>query len=312
MQKCVNCGHDNRPGVVYCENCGVSLEGQLPLDTKSIDDSSVEEKAQLGIDESVLIDVRVQGEAVFSEQDYLRLEVEGSPEPIVLKPGAETIFGRRDPATGAMPDVDLTPFAGYRMGVSRRHAAIRFGDGQSLHLWDLGSSNGTYLNGERLSAHRPYRVHDGDELRLGQMIIRLHFQSTPPPAKPKGDTKELVKPAAPAAEAAPASGEKPDAAKAEKSVPDAAKETLPPITLPSSEEVPASVQQPEVVIEKPEGKADAPTTKPVDDEQHAKLEEHAKSNAAEPDKPAPPVQPDSSAAPSVPQPEGNNPEEKRD
>lgn len=176
MQKCINCGHDNRSGVLYCENCGVSLSGDALLDTKSIDTTSEEEKNQLGVDESVLTDVRVQGSAIFSEKDLLRLDVEGSSDPIVLKPSAETIFGRRDPATGAMPDVDLTPFAGYRMGVSRRHAALRFGDGQSLDLWDLGSSNGTYLNGERLSAHRPYRVHDGDELRLGQMIIRVRFQ----------------------------------------------------------------------------------------------------------------------------------------
>ena len=63
------------------------------------------------------------------------------------------------------------------MGVSRRHAAIRRNEEQNLDLWDLGSSNGTYLNGQRLSAHRPYRLHDGDELRLGSMIIRVFFQS---------------------------------------------------------------------------------------------------------------------------------------
>jgi pSer/pThr/pTyr-binding forkhead associated (FHA) protein len=194
MQKCVNCGHENRPGVMFCENCGVSLADEAPMETKSIDASTEEEKAQLGVEESVLLDVRVQGTAIFQEKDLLRLDIEGSSEPIVLKPEAETIFGRRDPATGAMPDVDLTPFAGYRMGVSRRHAAIRFGDEQILNLWDLGSSNGTYLNGERLNAHRPYRLHDGDELRLGQMMIRVHFQSpsaAPPPSE-KAETDVWV------------------------------------------------------------------------------------------------------------------------
>jgi pSer/pThr/pTyr-binding forkhead associated (FHA) protein len=188
MQKCVNCGHENRPGVMYCENCGVSLAGsEAPLETKSIDDATEEEKTTLGVEESVLIDVRVQGAALFGEKDLLRLDIEGSSEPIMIKPEGETIFGRRDPATGAMPDVDLTPFAGYRMGVSRRHAAIRFGDEQMLNLWDLGSSNGTYLNGERLSAHRPYPLHDGDELRLGQMMIRVHFQSPSSEPQPPGE-----------------------------------------------------------------------------------------------------------------------------
>lgn len=142
-----------------------------------MDSSSEEEKAQMGVDSSVLTDVKVQGVSAFSINDILRLEIEGGPEPIVFKPKPETIFGRRDPATGAMPDVDLTPFAGYRMGVSRRHAAIRQGEEQSLNIWDLGSSNGTYLNGQKLSAHRPYRLHDGDELRLGQMVIRIRFQT---------------------------------------------------------------------------------------------------------------------------------------
>ena len=112
MQKCVNCGHENRSGVMFCENCGVSLADEAPMETKSIDASTEEEKAQLGVEESVLLDVHVQGTAIFQEKDLLRLDIEGSPEPIVLKPEAEMIFGRRDPATGAMPDVDLTPLPG--------------------------------------------------------------------------------------------------------------------------------------------------------------------------------------------------------
>ncbi len=180
MQQCPNCGHLNRAGVVFCENCGASLIGKMPLDTKSLESSTDAEKAEVGIDSSVLTDVKVQGVSKFAKGDLLKLEIEGSPDPIIFEPKDESIFGRRDPATGAMPDVDLTPFAGYRMGVSRRHAAIRQSDEQSLDIWDLGSSNGTYLNGQRLSAHRPYRLHNGDEIRLGQMIIRVMFESTPP------------------------------------------------------------------------------------------------------------------------------------
>lgn len=183
MQRCVNCGHLNRAGIVFCENCGASLIGKMPLDTKSLESSTEDEQAQMGVDSSVIKNVQVQGMAEFVEGTSLRLDIEGSPEPILFKPKAETIFGRRDPATGAMPDVDLTPFAGYRMGVSRRHAAIRFGETNNLDLWDLGSSNGTFLNGDRLNAHRPYRLHDGDEIRLGEMMIRVYFQ--PPGAEDK-------------------------------------------------------------------------------------------------------------------------------
>jgi len=197
----------------------------MPLDTKSIDSSSDQDQAQLGVDASVLKDVTVQGAEAFQEGYVLRLEIEGSPEPILFKPKPETIFGRRDPATGAMPDIDLTPFAGYRMGVSRRHAAIRFGEGQTLELWDLGSSNGTYLNGQRLSAHRPYRLHDADEIRLGQMVIQLYYQ---PQKKQAADSQDAAAPEAPSSKPAQPSagqpaGAKPTGAKPAESKPTEAK-----------------------------------------------------------------------------------------
>ena len=150
--------------------------------------------------EATEIVVNETGESVLTDSTLLRIEIEGSTEPIMLKPGPEVILGRRDPTTGAMPDVDLTQFAGYRMGVSRRHAALRPGEGRRLDLWDLGSSNGTFLNGTRLGAHRPYRLRDGDEIRLGQMLMRLYF--SPPaadavnaPAEPTKPNKTSVSPA---------------------------------------------------------------------------------------------------------------------
>jgi predicted component of type VI protein secretion system len=111
----------------------------------------------------------------FPEGGTLQVMVEGSIEPVLLKPKAELILGRKDPATGASPDIDLTPYAGYRMGVSRRHAAIRTGDKGQLDLWDLGSSNGTFLNGTRLVAYRAYTLNSGDEIRLGQMGMKVAF-----------------------------------------------------------------------------------------------------------------------------------------
>lgn len=203
MQQCPNCGHSNRAGVVFCENCGSSLIGKMPLDTKSLSGSGEADPEQYGVDSSVLTDVKVQGLATFKPGDRLRIELEGAAEPIVITPMTEAIFGRRDPATGALPDIDLTPYAGYRMGVSRRHATIRLNDENSLDVWDLGSSNGTFLNGQRLSAHRPYRLHDGDELRLGQMMMRITFESAKEPAAEPAPTAPLPPIEAPAPAAAP-------------------------------------------------------------------------------------------------------------
>jgi predicted component of type VI protein secretion system len=142
------------------------LIGDAPLRTRAIADNASEEvRGKLTV---------IKSEETFPADVMLRIEIPNA-EPILLKQRRETILGRRDPATGIMPDVDMTPFAGYRMGVSRRHAAIRRTDNDQLELWDLGSSNGTYLNGVRLVAHRPNRLKDGDEIRLGQMVMRVRF-----------------------------------------------------------------------------------------------------------------------------------------
>jgi hypothetical protein len=184
MEVCPNCSHHNKPGVIFCENCGASLLGGTPIGTRNI--GSKEEPVDVP-GSSVINLVESAATDVFSPGAMLRIEI-GGAEALLVNPKAEMIFGRRDPATGAMPDIDLTPFAGYRMGVSRRHAAIRYAEAeQRLDLWDLGSSNGTFLNGTRLPAQKPHKLRDGDEIRLGQMIMRVYFQpaalsATQPPA----------------------------------------------------------------------------------------------------------------------------------
>ena len=188
MQQCPNCGQINRAGVIFCELCGASLIGKQPLDTKSLDPGSEAASKEYGVDADAFADVRAQGTTTFGEGDRLRLEIEGSQEPLFFTMTEEAVFGRKDPATGAMPDIDLTPFAGYRMGVSRRHAAISRHAAQGLDVRDLGSSNGTYLNGQQLAAHRLYRLRNGDELRLGQMVIRVFFE--PAQALPPAPSKE--------------------------------------------------------------------------------------------------------------------------
>jgi len=59
--------------------------------------------------------------------------------------------------------------------VSRRHARIVVTEGCAL-LEDLGSKNGTFLNGHRLGS--PATLHDGDSIRIGPAL--LAFRSAPP------------------------------------------------------------------------------------------------------------------------------------
>jgi hypothetical protein len=53
--------------------------------------------------------------------------------------------------------------------VSRRHAELRFAEGRWM-LRDLGSSNGTWVNGRRVMEAE---VAPGDELQLGALAIRI-------------------------------------------------------------------------------------------------------------------------------------------
>jgi predicted component of type VI protein secretion system len=73
--------------------------------------------------------------------------------------------------------------------VSRRHCEI-FEAAGKLTLRDLGSSNGTFVNGKRVMGQQPLKL--GDEIQIGAVTLRVAKVGQPAPAgqaKPKaGDT----------------------------------------------------------------------------------------------------------------------------
>lgn len=58
--------------------------------------------------------------------------------------------------------------------VSRHHAIIRR-ESDGFHLVDLGSKNGTHLNGQRVQGELP--LHDGDEVQIA-LAVKLLFVGT--------------------------------------------------------------------------------------------------------------------------------------
>jgi hypothetical protein len=68
-----------------------------------------------------------------------------------------TVIGRGDQANLRLPDV----------GISRRHARLDF-DGGQVVLTDLGSTNGTMVNGQRVSA---VALNSGDMIQLGTTTL---------------------------------------------------------------------------------------------------------------------------------------------
>ena len=63
--------------------------------------------------------------------------------------------------------------------ISRHHASIVI-TGTSAVLEDLGSKNGTWVNG--LQIEKPTELEDGDEVRLGSVALVYRAQGTPPSA----------------------------------------------------------------------------------------------------------------------------------
>lgn len=71
--------------------------------------------------------------------------------------GSNFIVGKKPQAAqGVIP---------FDPSVSRVHCQFMM-DGESCRVMDLGSSNGTYLNGKRLEPKRVYRILPGDRIRL--------------------------------------------------------------------------------------------------------------------------------------------------
>ena len=59
-------------------------------------------------------------------------------------------------------------------GVSRHHARIRL-EGEEATIEDLGSKNGTYVGGERLTT--PLVLADGDQIRISSVVMSFRIPS---------------------------------------------------------------------------------------------------------------------------------------
>jgi hypothetical protein len=71
---------------------------------------------------------------------------------------------------GRAPGADIVIAAGY---VSGRHAKFQV-MGQNLFVEDLGSTNGTCVNGQQISA--PCALKSGDVVNVGDVSIRVRFE----------------------------------------------------------------------------------------------------------------------------------------
>ena len=88
------------------------------------------------------------------------------PERRIIVQGNATLIGRGHPKQGVEPEIDLGIHPADR-GVSSQHAVLRIHD-SVLTITDLGSTNGTYLNGDnRLAEGEETPLANGDRIHIG-------------------------------------------------------------------------------------------------------------------------------------------------
>jgi hypothetical protein len=159
-QICPNCGKPNHKKDSYCYSCGHILM------TKKQSTKALEEE----------MDAATRwGTAHLAQTSTILLWVRGVDKPIELAPQGELIMGRSAEQSAMQPDIDLASYNAEDLGVSRLHAALKRMD-NTVMITDLNSKNCTYINGQRLHAHEVRVLRDGDEIRLGKLVIKVTFK----------------------------------------------------------------------------------------------------------------------------------------
>ncbi len=77
-----------------------------------------------------------------------------------------------------------------QMGLSRRHAAFRPTD-THLYFVDLGSTNGSGINGTTIGVNTPYALNHGDLIRLGRLEFTVYFVRQPMVSQPAKKQKDV-------------------------------------------------------------------------------------------------------------------------
>jgi CheY-like chemotaxis protein len=108
----------------------------------------------------------------------IEFRVIGAPDIIRAPLGERLMMGRSDANKNIVPDIDLNDYGGQQRGVSRKHARLIMRNNR-LTIEDIGSANGTYVNGQHINVLQPVRVRDGDHIKLGSLALQVHFVVKP-------------------------------------------------------------------------------------------------------------------------------------
>lgn len=167
---CPVCKFKNKIDATKCEFCGQpfkSIEGILTTKQVEAVSKDVDKEASKKFEEELEnILIPPAGIAIYRSDG----------KPIAIRLEKEFYLGRRTEDNDLV--VDLIPFGAFQLGVSRLHAIIRTNE-TGYEIIDNDSTNGTWLNKQRLVPNQVYPLPNGSQVRLAQMRLILYC------AKPK-------------------------------------------------------------------------------------------------------------------------------
>jgi hypothetical protein len=169
MMVCPNCKHNNMAGAMFCAECGAQLLGKDALTTQNIST----EKFSSGFPKSTQ-DVY---QSFDGQGSWGSIHLLDTGQVLPLSSRNEFTLGRISDGQPIMPDIDLSPYQAYAGGVSRLHAIIKR-DGDRILFMDLGSANGSYINGKRLQPNAEQYINHGDIVALGKLKMQILIKNS--------------------------------------------------------------------------------------------------------------------------------------
>lgn len=176
MIQCPKCKAMHPLNTLFCSECGEYL-GEDSRSTeafnlgKSNKLNGLREKPPTGQEPMA---PEGQGAPVSFGQPILTLIIGQQGLRLTVPMRNEILLGRQDPANNNYPEVDLADYGAAAQGVSRRHARIIYQQ-PNVTIEDLGSVNGSFLNGKPLSPFLAQALKSGDIIQLGKMSIKVIF-----------------------------------------------------------------------------------------------------------------------------------------
>src|SRR5262245_40309104 len=84
----------------------------------------------------------------------------------------DALLGRFDSVTGQSPEIDLTKEDQSR-NISRRHARLVIKEGKFFIAEEIGTMNGTFLNGKKIPTGVLTPIKEGDEITLCRLVLNF-------------------------------------------------------------------------------------------------------------------------------------------